>query len=523
MFARLGATVGGLFPAFVLVLLLATVLSPQFFLLAVALGGSEPSMFAEAPAVVAGSFRTTLLLGALTVAFSLAIGTFGAYCTTRLDLPFRRAFSVLLCLPFAVPPVITAGVYQRFHDLAPGIVPGFDHVLGGAFLLALALYPWAYLPLKVHFSEQSGRYGELAETLGLGPRERFWRIELPLIGPTLVVSALLVLMEVLSDVGVATLLGLKTVSVVIHDAMFTMYRRDWAAQLSLATLLIPLAAAVVFMIWYRKRAVYNPRNARGNAARRPLSAGTRAAATGALAGIVMLGFGLPVGALTVWTAANLRSVSLAGLGARLADSLILIGSVAIPTLALSVAVHLLLRFRANRGRGLWHACALAFNLNYAVPTVMLGVALLFLSSDLPAGILSDSVVVLVVGACLTFLCFPFLALYSGFAKLNPRIDDLARLCPMSWLRRVLVIYAPLLRGALACGLLLVIVNVAKELTLSEVLQPFGFKTLSMRVFDYAKLGALTKSAPFALCLILLVVYPVVRLDDLITGTPHAQP
>jgi ABC-type Fe3+ transport system permease subunit len=55
----------------------------------------------------------------------------------------------------------------------------------------------------------------------------------------------------------------------------------------------------------------------------------------------------------------------------------------------------------------------------------------------------------------------------------------------------------------------------KELALSEVLQPFGFRTLNMRLFEYAKVGMLEESALFALCLILLVVYPVIRLDKVI--------
>lgn len=509
-------------PRAALLLMLGVVLSPQFFLLKKAFSGTGASFFAEAPEVVWGSVRTTLLVGGLTVTLALLAGSLSAFCVTRCEFPLRRALSVLLCLPFAIPPLVTAGVYRSLHDAAPRVIPSFDNAAGGALLLSLALYPWVYLPLKVHFAGESDHYRELASTLGMGRLRWFFRIRLGLLTPPLVLSGLLVLMEVLSDFGVASLLGLKTVSVLIHDAMFSMYRPDWAAQLSLASVVLPILAVALFMVWFRKRAAHNPINRAGPAPRRPLGRGTASAVAGGLSLLLFFAFGMPVLALAVWSFEHFGAVSLAGLAGWLTDSLTLVLSASVLALALAGAVNLAARLTSIRRAGLWHALSLAFNLNYAVPTVMLGVALLFLSADLPPSLLSNTRILLIAGAVLTYLCFAHLSVHSGLTTLNPRLDDLARCCPMSQARRLFAVYFPLLRGALACALLLVVVNVAKDVALSEVLQPFGFRTLTMRVFEYAKVGMLEESAIFSLCLILLLLYPVVRLDKVITGTAHAH-
>ena len=71
--------------------------------------------------------------------------------------------------------------------------------------------------------------------------------------------------------------------------------------------------------------------------------------------------------------------------------------------------------------------------------------------------------------------------------------------------------------------MLVLVNMVKELPLSQVLQPFGFQSLSMRLYTFTGLGMIEESALYALCLVVLVAYPVASLDRMITErTPHAE-
>ena len=68
----------------------------------------------------------------------------------------------------------------------------------------------------------------------------------------------------------------------------------------------------------------------------------------------------------------------------------------------------------------WRPFGFLLNMNYAIPSIMLGIALLFASAEFPKSIgsalLTNSVTLLIVGGRLTYLCFPFFAVQSGCAR-----------------------------------------------------------------------------------------------------------
>jgi len=148
-----------------LVFLLTTLacVIPQAFVLWRALDG-RPSILGEAPAVVWGMLCNTLVVAAVAVALAVAIGFASAFLIVRCALPGRRPLSVLLCLPFAVPPFAYATALLGWD--------GFRHLplpegpVGVGVILGLALYPWVYVPAKATLARQGRHYQELAAKYG---------------------------------------------------------------------------------------------------------------------------------------------------------------------------------------------------------------------------------------------------------------------------------------------------------------------------------------------------------------------
>jgi iron(III) transport system permease protein len=60
--------------------------------------------------------RHTLVLSVLVVVLAAAIGVAAAWCTERSELPGRRAWTVLLVLPVAIPDFV---ISYAWHSLAP--------------------------------------------------------------------------------------------------------------------------------------------------------------------------------------------------------------------------------------------------------------------------------------------------------------------------------------------------------------------------------------------------------------------
>jgi iron(III) transport system permease protein len=92
------------------------------------------------------------------------------------------------------------------------------------------------------------------------------------------------------------------------------------------------------------------------------------------------------------------------------------------------------------------------------------------------------------------------------------MDEAARIqgySPLQVLRRI---HAPLLRPSILTALLLVGVDVLKELPATLVLRPFDFNTLAVRAYEMAGDERLADAGPPALMMVLVGLIPVILLS-----------
>jgi len=71
---------------------------------------------------------------------------------------------------------------------------------------------------------------------------------------------------------------------------------------------------------------------------------------------------------------------------------------------------------------------------------------------------------------------------------------------------------PLLRSPLLAALILVLVDVMKELPATLVLRPFDFNTLAVRAFEMASDERLADAGPPALMIVAVGLIPVIMLS-----------
>jgi iron(III) transport system permease protein len=74
------------------------------------------------------------------------------------------------------------------------------------------------------------------------------------------------------------------------------------------------------------------------------------------------------------------------------------------------------------------------------------------------------------------------------------------------------IHLPIMRGSLLTALLLVFVDVLKELPATLILRPFNFNTLAVRAFELASDEMLAESSLAALAIVLAGLVPVILLS-----------
>ena len=134
------------------------------------------------------------------------------------------------------------------------------------------------------------------------------------------------------------------------------------------------------------------------------------------------------------------------------------------------------------------------------------------STGQPVGLLlTGSIFALVLVYVSRFLTVAFNSTQTAMTQLHPQLDAVARTLgnsPAGVLRRV---HMPLLRPAVLSGLLLVFIDVMKELPATLILRPFNFETLATRVYRLASDERLSEAATAAVIIVVLGLVPTIWL------------
>jgi iron(III) transport system permease protein len=127
-------------------------------------------------------------------------------------------------------------------------------------------------------------------------------------------------------------------------------------------------------------------------------------------------------------------------------------------------------------------------------------------------LLSGTLTALVFAYVVRFLSVSLQSVESGLARIRPSLDESARCLgngPLQVLRRV---HLPMLGASLFTALLLVFVDVLKELPTTLILRPFNFNTLAVRTYELASDERLADAALPALAIVAIGLLPVILVN-----------
>jgi iron(III) transport system permease protein len=491
------------------------------------------------------SYAGQSLLLALGVAVGVVLlGTATAAAVTLFDFPGRRLFEWALLLPLAMPAYVLAYAWTDALQFGGPLQVGLRGLFGlqgalwpdvrslpfAAVVFVLCLYPYVYLLTRAALGERAVRLMEAARLLGAPMGRRIREVALPMARPAIAAGTALALMETLADYGVGSYFGLTTFSTGIYKAWLVMNDRTAAAQLA-AVLLVVVAALLLAERAAQRQLRFNTsRQAGPTADSRPLrlSRGPAAWAVALCALPVLLGFVLPV-AWLAWLLWQEATGSEFGLPlARFAQwawsSFQLAGSASVLAVALALALGFALRQRKG---GLLQPAARVLSLGYAVPGAVVAVGILlpvgWAQARWPALTLSGWVTGTVLGLMFAYLVrFAAVALQSvdaGYTRVPLSVDETARTLGSRPGRVFFRLHLPLLGRSAGAALLLVFVDVMKELPATLVLRPFGSDTLAVVAYNLARDERLAEAALPSLAIVAVGLLPVLLLSRTLRAPP----
>ena len=363
----------------------------------------------------------------------------------------------------------------------------------------------------------------MSRTLGYSSRTAFFKLALPLARPAIVTGLSLVLMETLADYGTVQYFGVNTFTTGILRTFYGF--GDVAAASQLAGILLLFVSVLILLERYsRHRIRYHASGLKKASNRRIQLTGFSSFWASVLCWVpIIFGFLVPVAVLSYWAVFKAEvpdakfiklawnSLYLAALAALIAVGLALILSYAI---------------RLNPSRSVKASVGIA-GLGYALPGTIIAIGTIVplawfdhqliglvkhYTGERIGLVLSGTLVALLFAYTVRFMAVSLGAVQNGLGKIKPSMDMAGRSLGMTPKKVLTRIHIPLLKSSVLTALLIVFVDVLKELPATLVLRPFNFNTLAVRAYELASDERLVDAAPASLMIVLVGLAPVILLS-----------
>lgn len=477
---------------------------------------------------------------------SLLLGVPTAWLTSVCRFPGHKWLAWALLLPLAVPAYIIAYTYTGLLDFAGPVqtiirdLTGLSYgdywffevrsLSGAIVMLSLVLYPYVYLMSRAAFLEQSANTLEVSRSLGYSHTKSFFKLALPLARPAIVAGVTLALMETLADYGTVKYFGVTSFTTGIMRT-FNGFG-DAAAASQLASVLLLFVTCLILMERYSRRRISYHASGIRKASNRKIELNKKQGVMAFCACFlpVLLGFIIPAIQLLYWAVFSAESIGASFI--QLAwNSLYLAALAAI--IAVFLALVLAYASRLNKRKTIQASVTIA-GLGYALPGTIIAIGIIipfaWLDHQIIAWVnntfeirlglvLSGTLFALLFAYTVRFMAVSLGSIQSGLGKITPSLDAAGRSLGYKPLEVLRKIHIPLMKSSVLTALLIVFVDVLKELPATLILRPFNFNTLAVRAFELASDERLADAAPASLMIVLVGLAPVILLSRSIGSGP----
>ncbi len=433
-------------------------------------------------------------------------------------------------LPMAIPAYVMAFIFlglfefsgpvqttlreMNLHFLTVSDVRNFFSI---SLVMVSVLYPYVYLLARNAYLSQGKQYIEAAQSLGASKFRIALTMNFGMARPAIIAGTALVLMETLADFGTVAIFNYDTFTLAIYKAWFDYFDLQLACQLA-SLLLALVAVALIIESNSRGNRAYDDKH--GEHQRKTLTGAKAALATLVTVTVFSLCFLLPVSQLLRWAMDDIQTLMDAHFQQLVWRTILLASIAAVCTAAVALVLSLLQRFR----KGFWIKRLMTVaKLGYALPGTVLAVGIVIPLGQLeqmiapiifwlgfpPQQVLLGSVAALIIAYLIRFLTVAMGPLETSLSRLSKSIPEAAKSLGAGRWRTFQTIYLPLIRPGLLLALLMVFVDVMKEMPATLLMRPFGWDTLAVRIYEMTSEGEYQRAALPALCLLVVGLIPII--------------
>ena len=474
-----------------------------------------------------------LLISVLVLTFLLGTGT--AYLVSFYKFPGSDFFKWALILSFAVPPYIYAYSLTAFFEnygTAFTIlnfvfgdanynknIPKFDGMFGAILSITFSLYAYVYILARASFLYQSQNLIDLGKNLGFSKFRSFYKIILPAARPAIVAGLSLVAMETLAEFGAVDFFSINTLTTGIYNSWIAFDDLAFANQISFFLLLFIFSLFILEKL-SRRKAKYHL-NSRGEFKQKEkfkLSGKNSFLAFIFCFFVFFMSFLFPLSQMLYWTIKfpeNLFDIQITGL---LLNTLYLVLLSSLVLIIFSLISNYGNRVSNNKTLNILSTLSIS---GYAIPGIILAIAFITFIAWFDENIIKSlgflSIKKLFIGSVLGLVLVYFVRFYSlafngiksGYEKINISVDESAYLLGFSKRKTFTNIHIPFLRNSLLFIIILISLEIIRELPITLILRPFNFETFATTAYISASEDLLEAAAVPSLFLILIASFFII--------------
>ena len=512
-------------------------LGPVAALLLAAFGDSGGLWGHLVDTVLATYVTNTLLLMGGVGSVAIVFGVSSAWVISRYDFAGRDMLEWMLLLPAAIPAYIIAYCYTDFFEYAGPVqsalraafgwqsprdyfFPEIRSVGGAVLVMASVLYPYIYMVTRIAFRLTPASLFEIALVHN---KSQFWHVGLPLARPAIVAGLALVMMEVVSDFGTVEYFAVQTITLGIFNVWLGMNNLVAAAQISSVGFLFILGLLGLELYARSRQQYVSTSRAQNSLAPLPTSTGGACVCWALCLIPLSFGFFIPLGVLLRFVLRGDVMADFLAIQPMVVNTMLVAIAAAFFIMLIASVIVLTAAFRAGPKL---RKLALMSSTGYAFPGTILAIGVLvyagyidhllrLISGGWISSFLIASIGLLMFAYLARFQAVGYGAMLSGVRRLPENLMSASRVLGHGYGASLRQIILPLLKSSFLAGLMLVFVDIMKELPMTLLLRPFDFETLATHTYQFAKDEMLEQAALPALMIVVTGLVPVILMSAML--------
>ena len=487
------------------------------------------------------ALANSLILASGVTVTGTVVGTFFAWLVTRTDLPMKGAMKVLFLVPFMLPSFIGALAWKMLLSPRSGYInrffievlgfggPVFDiYTYAGIIAVeTMYLFPFVFIQVAGALERMDPTLEESARISGADLFTITRKITIPLVAPSILSGALLIMLYSMAHFGTVAVLGIEAGIYNIPTLIYEKIHQSAGSFNSirtgtvLATVLVITAALI---LWLQNRVLARGRyQIIAGKSFRPTEVKLRGLRTPMLAFcLAYIGFTIVLPTATIFMVGGLKTYGLPFAAENLTwenyryilfewdltrdaiwNSISLGFAAAVITMFAGVIISYVIVKMKVRGKGVLEFLGM---LPFSVPGSVIALGVILAWSGKYGVNLYNTVWIILVAYIARYMAFSLKANSAALEQVHDSLVEAARASGATMWQALRDVVLPLVRPGMLAAFFLIFLPALRELTVSVLLYGPTTRTIGVAIYTLNEDGETVYSAALAgIALIIIIV------------------